>query len=599
MPAANAPNPIEQARLLIAAGRSADARKVLAPLHGIPAAAGPVQMLVAYSYLGEANVSEALAALRRIPARVEPALGLAVARMLMTCDSGGMAIDRLRPILAEVPSSSDAAAALAEAAALEGRPKAALVWAERAGVLGASSPGLTAARVQGLLDEDRCDEAAGLIAEAQRAGADVDAIVTATSTRLQNADSRIATLDRMMSALGTEILRRPKVATVAATAAYNTGAADRAAALLADAGWGGPAGIDLRHEIALERGDAATAAACVARARRRVVLNPGEPDPAIDLLAFWLRSTDHDSAEILRWTAHGACLAGPGLQPGPDRLFTECVRWKNDMSQRLNGRGGKIAHALGTLAAEEAFKGPVAVRNGASHAKISIAGKDLKLRLTSSQIRRTTSTFFAMEPGMLRWFAGFDPADVLVDVGANIGMYTVLAAGLSGCRVIAIEPFSLNVADLKHNVEANGLEHRVTVMHAAATDRERVDILYFGQTYAGAANQSFGRDDISEQYDDRDAGREEVHGYPLDVLVQRGEIPFPTHVKIDVDGLEEPVIEGMRGILSDPRFKSLRMEIRWLEASRQAFVNTILAQGFSVKVADDVKNLLFTRVPAG
>ena len=321
MPAANATNPIEQARLLIAAGRSADARKVLAPLHGIPAAAGPVQMLVAYSYLGEANVSEALAALRRIPARVEASLGMAVARMLMTCDSGGMAIDRLRPILAELPSSADAAAAIAEAAALDGRPKLALVWAERAAVLGASSPGLTAARVQGLLDEDRCDEAAGLIAEAYRAGADVDAIVSATSTRLQNADSRIVTLDRMMSALDIEILRRPRVATVAATAAYNTGDADRAAALLADAGWGGPAGIDLRHEIALERGDPATAAACVARARRRVVLNPGEPDPSIDLLVFWLRSTEHDSAEVLRWTARGACLAGPGLQPGPDRLF--------------------------------------------------------------------------------------------------------------------------------------------------------------------------------------------------------------------------------------------------------------------------------------
>ena len=55
----------------------------------------------------------------------------------------------------------------------------------------------------------------------------------------------------------------------------------------------------------------------------------------------------------------------------------------------------------------------------------------------------------------------------------------------------------------------------------------------------------------------------------------------------------------MRGILSDPRFKSLRMEIRWLEESSEPFIDTILAQGFSVKVADDVKNLLFTRLPPG
>ena len=89
-----------------------------------------------------------------------------------------------------------------------------------------------------------------------------------------------------------------------------------------------------------------------------------------------------------------------------------------------------------------------------------------------------------------------------------------------------------------------------------------------------------------------------VRGVPLDVLVARGEIPFPAHVKIDVDGFEEQVIEGMRGILSDPRFKSLRMEIRWLDEGRQAFIDSILAQGFSVKIADDVKNLLFVRLPS-
>ena len=199
---------------------------------------------------------------------------------------------------------------------------------------------------------------------------------------------------------------------------------------------------------------------------------------------------------------------------------------------------------------------------------------------------------------MLRWFAGFSPDDVLVDVGANVGVYTVLAAAISGCRVVAIEPFSPNVADLEHNVALNGLENRVTVMHAAASDRERIDTLYFGQRYAGAANQSFGRDDISEQYRDREAGRETVRGVPIDLLVQRGEIPFPGHVKIDVDGFEEQVIEGMRGILSDPRFKSLRMEIRWHEAERRKLVDSIVGQGYSVAIADDAKNLLFTRLPA-
>lgn len=590
---------IEQARALIARERTAEARSLLAPLRGVAAIAGPIEMLVGYSYIIDTNVPQALAALRKVPARVEAGIGLAVGRLLLSCDAGPLALDRFRRILVQHPAVGDAVVSTAEAASLAGHATTALAWANRAAVFAPVSAGLYGARLQALIDLGQTAEAAVLVKEMELSGIDVDAVVSSVTRRFMGLDNRTADVDRLMSALEDTTLRRPKVATVAAVASYVSGSPERANALLAAAGWSDPAGVSLRHEIALELGDADTAARAHAQARLRALHQPGDCDATLGLLEFWLRTAAHDAETVLRWTSRGAVLAGQALAAGPDRLFDECVRWKNDESKRVHGRSSKLAHALGALAAETTFGSPVAVRNGTEHARITIAGRALKLRLTSNHIRRSTSVLFAMEPGMYRWFAGFDPSDVLVDVGANIGMYSVLAAGISGCRVIAIEPFSLNVADLQHNVAINGLEHRITVMHAAATDRERVDRLYFGQNFAGAANQSFGRDDISEQYDDRDANSEEVRGVPLDTLVARGEIPFPAHVKIDVDGFEEQVIEGMRGILSDPRFKSLRMEIRWLEDSRESFIDTILAQGFSVKVADDVKNLLFTRLPPG
>ncbi|EDP64469.1 Methyltransferase FkbM [alpha proteobacterium BAL199] len=590
---------IEQARALIARHKTAEARSLLAPLRGIAAIAGPIEMLVGYSYIIDTNIAEALTALRQVPAHVEAGIGLAVGRLLLSCDAGTLALERFRRILVQHPTVGDAAVSTAEAASLAGHAKAALAWASRATVFAPVSTGLFGAKLQALIDLGQTQDAATLVKEMEQSGTDVEAVVSTVTRRFLGMDGRTTDVDRLMSALDDTTLRRPKVATVAAVAAYISGSPERASELLTAAGWSDPAGVSLRHEIALELGDTDTAARAHAQAQLRVLHQPGDCDATLGLLEFWLRTTVHDAATVLRWASCGAVLAGQALAAGPDRLFDECVRWKNDESKRVNGRSGKLAHALGALAAEATFGSPIAVRNGTAHARITIAGRDLKLRLTSNHIRRSTGVLFAMEPGMYRWFAGFDPSDVLVDVGANIGMYSVLAAGISGCRVIAIEPFSLNVADLQHNVAVNGLEHRITVMHAAATDRERVDRLYFGQSFAGAANQSFGRDDISEQYDDRDANSEEVRGIPLDTLVARGEIPFPAHVKIDVDGFEEQVIEGMRGILSDPRFKSLRMEIRWLEESREPFIDTILAQGFSVKVADDVKNLLFTRLPPG
>lgn len=589
---------IEKARTLIAQRRTEEARAVLSRYRGVPALAGPVEMLVGYSQLIDGDLPGALQTLHKIPMRLAPMIAIAVGRMLLTCDGASLAFDRFRWLLVQKPDDRDAAAGAAEAAGMGSDPASTLALGVRAELLGARSSTLAAARVRALVDLGRYREAAAALTALDCSDVDLDSVMATIAGRLYAKPGGVDDLVRLTSELDPALFRRPAPARIAAAAAFRVGALERAAECLGAAVGRDPHAAGLRREIALECGDEPAAERAIGEARAAVLDSPGEPDPLLDLLSMQLQVVDHDSAKVLRLARYAACLLGSGLRPVPDMLFTECVRLKNDMSLRVNSRGPRLAHALGALAAEATFHGRAAVRNGGTHARISIAGRALSLRLTSEQIRRSVAMLFALEPGMLRWFATFSADDVLVDVGANIGMFTVLAAGLSGCRVIAIEPFSLNLADLEHNVAVNDLQHRVTVMHAAATDTEREDILYFGQSYAGAANQSFGRDDISEQYVDRDADRETVRGVPLDALVARGEIPFPTHVKIDVDGFEEQVIEGMRGILSDPRFKSLRMEIRWQDEARYPLVESIVAQGFSVSVADDVKNLLFVRRPA-
>jgi|GEM_PF-615716 len=598
MSASDVSQSIEKARSLIAQQRTREARAVLAPFRGIPAIAGPIEMLVGYSQLIDVDIPGALATLRKLPRRLEPPVALAVGRMLLTCDGVGIALMYFRRILVQDPGARDATVAAADATGMVGASVATLALVSRAQVLGARLGELLSARLQALVDLDRYPEAAELIAAGAAAGQNIDAAVSFLSGRLNDKPGGMAAIHRLTASLDPALLRRTKIGHAAANAAYHTGDIARAAEILDAIPGPDPSGTELRYEIALERGEARPAVRALALARAQVLESPEAPDPPLQVLSMMLSTVDHDSAVVLRMARRTACLLGSGLRPGPDMVFNECVRFKNDMSLRPNGRGLRLAHALGALAAEAAFGTKAAARKGCTHAHIALAGQTLQLRLTSPQIRSSMGIMYAIEPGMLRWFAGFTPDDVLVDVGANIGMFTVLAAGLSGCRVISIEPFSLNVADLEHNVAVNDLQDRVTVMHAAASDRERLDTLFFGQGYAGAANQSFGRDDISEQYDDRDADRETVRGVPIDLLVARGEIPFPTHVKIDVDGFEEQVIEGMRDVLADPRFKSLRMEIRWHDPERRPLVDSILAQGYSMAIADDTKNLLFTRLPS-
>ena len=49
------------------------------------------------------------------------------------------------------------------------------------------------------------------------------------------------------------------------------------------------------------------------------------------------------------------------------------------------------------------------------------------------------------EPDTIAWIAGFQPGEVLVDIGANVGMYTIWAAKTRGVRVFAFEPESQKI----------------------------------------------------------------------------------------------------------------------------------------------------------
>src|SRR4029079_10392991 len=80
------------------------------------------------------------------------------------------------------------------------------------------------------------------------------------------------------------------------------------------------------------------------------------------------------------------------------------------------------------------------------------------------------------------WYSGLDepaemgfalcvlrPGDLLLDVGANLGSYTVLAGAGVGCRVVALEPSSDTYKRLVANVRSNRIADRVTALRIAAS----------------------------------------------------------------------------------------------------------------------------------
>jgi FkbM family methyltransferase len=132
------------------------------------------------------------------------------------------------------------------------------------------------------------------------------------------------------------------------------------------------------------------------------------------------------------------------------------------------------------------------------------------------------------------------PGDTVLDVGANIGYYTLIFARRVGAagRVIAFEPDPDNFALLRRNIQCNGYQN-VTLVNAALSNQNGTVKLYL-------CDENRGDHRLYPSADRRRAI--EVQALTADEFCQ----PFAerlTFVKMDVQGAEGRVLQGMTEVL--------------------------------------------------
>lgn len=137
------------------------------------------------------------------------------------------------------------------------------------------------------------------------------------------------------------------------------------------------------------------------------------------------------------------------------------------------------------------------------------------------------------------------PGDLFVDVGANIGSYTVLASGVCGARTVAIEPNPETVRHLERNIAANGLEGRVDLKVTAVGDE------------AGTIAFTTGLDTMNRVAVAGDRNVQTVPLARLDDLLY--EIPSVL-IKMDVEGFETPALRGAEETLNSPSLIAVMLE---------------------------------------
>lgn len=144
-------------------------------------------------------------------------------------------------------------------------------------------------------------------------------------------------------------------------------------------------------------------------------------------------------------------------------------------------------------------------------------------------------------------------SSAFLDIGANIGFFTLLAAeAMPNGSVWSIEPDPDNVRVLRANIALNGFQDRVRVSHAAASDVDG-EVYFSTLGYSANTGARFTAKDpdtlLARSLPGSDAPRK-VPALKIDTLLRDQN---PDLVKIDVEGHEPAVLAGMQRILKESR----------------------------------------------
>jgi len=141
------------------------------------------------------------------------------------------------------------------------------------------------------------------------------------------------------------------------------------------------------------------------------------------------------------------------------------------------------------------------------------------------------------------------PDDLFVDVGANVGSYTVLASAAIGAHVIAFEPGDEAFVWLIRNLNLNEVSDRVDARREAVGAR------------MGVVSFTSGLDTVNHIDTD---GTVSVSITTLDISCNR----VPALIKIDVEGSEADVLRGASNILANPEAQAVLVELNDEAATR-------------------------------
>ncbi len=218
-----------------------------------------------------------------------------------------------------------------------------------------------------------------------------------------------------------------------------------------------------------------------------------------------------------------------------------------------------------------------------------------------STLASTVANWENEEPETRHWIDTYmRDGDVFWDIGANVGVFSLYAAQAKSLDIYAFEPSTLNFSLLVEHMALNNMAQSIKALPLAFSDHTGMETLYFKSSEAGAACNAL--NEAQDQFSVFTPElKHEVLVFSVDDFIKNYSAAAPTHIKLDVDGIEKLILKGAKQTLQS--VETLMIEIEGHNENDEQILELIAAAGLkqdeSIKGMGNGRNRLFIRDDEG
>lgn len=185
--------------------------------------------------------------------------------------------------------------------------------------------------------------------------------------------------------------------------------------------------------------------------------------------------------------------------------------------------------------------------------KKKINNKNISFYIENPHCLKRYSSILTKEKKTIIWLNKMKNKDILWDIGANIGIYSLYAAVIKKVKVVSFEPMSNSYNVLLKNIDINNLNKKIYSYPVALGDKNKIGFSIYNSNHAASARHL-----ITDNFKKLRKNFENIIILKPDFFKK---IPQPSHIKIDTDGNEIKILKELRAILKSKKTKEICVEI--------------------------------------